>query len=77
MSLFEYIFRNIKSRQYRNDSKKQLMMNGDQAFDVRVKDSELIVDYLSKSKFQHSFNEDWADGFDEMNSVILLKDIKK
>ena len=77
MALFEQIFRNMKFRQYKNDCKRDLIMNSDRAFDVRVKDGELIVSYLSKSKFQYPFNEEWCNGFDEMNSVILLKDIKK
>lgn len=77
MALFEHIFRNIKFRQYKSDAKKQLMMNSDRAFNVKIKDSELITDYLSKSKHQHLFNDQWADGFDEVNSVILTKDLKK
>ena len=39
------------------------------------KSKKEIEKYLSKSKYQHTWNEDWSSGLDATHSILLHKDI--
>jgi hypothetical protein len=77
VEFFHNLFHSIHYREYPDSKPMKMIGNSKRTYHMKEKSKKDIMTYLSKSKYQYSWNPDWASGFDETNSILIPKDLKR